>query len=628
LVTKSGGGSTDTATRQGTYYFDAYALTNTSVPVAATLTASDGPNSTNFPAYVAKTAEGFTYDLDGNLLSDGRWDYTYDAENRITRMQSTSAAATALSGDARRIDFVYDYLGRRVRKTVYSGSSYGTTVSDEKFVWNGWLLIAKLNAASSNALLASYYWGTDLSGNTQGAGGVGGLLMTQENSNAYLPLYDAMGNVHAMLKASDGSIAAAYEYDAFGRTLRADGADATFAAANPWRFSTKYTDAESGLVYYGHRYYSPSLGRFINRDPIEEQGGLNLYAFCGNSGVNRWDMLGMLVRNDEGGGELDDMPGRLPGWFGDHTGRGPVLDAAGSSSGAANESGAANDEPIQLEQYYVSGDRITQGSVYSIGGGYYEAVRFLGTLNGLPNWLGQLIGNPYAARNANVVSSQLGGTVANNLKNAPVVVPTVAPNNGLPSPDSLRDVFNTDLNGGRRAGFWENVDNSAARATAYGRYLGARDARAFYTAALNYLDYLKTPRSINRGVDFIEYGLSTAMMAGGGGLRPGGGIRFAQQGISSNFRNGQFAKMAVRDIAAGLRMGVISADQLPLQVVVRDGFIYTLNNRSLMALRLAEMQPTIINDVTGYARFEAELTERLFEMGGHPPADFVPFIRP
>jgi len=45
----------------------------------------------------------------------------------------------------------------------------------------------------------------------------------------------------------------------------------------------------------GHRYYSPSLGRFINRDPIEEQGGINLYSFIGNDPVNRWDLLGMVA---------------------------------------------------------------------------------------------------------------------------------------------------------------------------------------------------------------------------------------------------------------------------------------------------------------------------------------------
>ncbi len=45
----------------------------------------------------------------------------------------------------------------------------------------------------------------------------------------------------------------------------------------------------------GQRYYSPSLGRFVNKDPIEEKGGLNLYGFCRNNGANRWDYLGNTV---------------------------------------------------------------------------------------------------------------------------------------------------------------------------------------------------------------------------------------------------------------------------------------------------------------------------------------------
>jgi RHS repeat-associated protein len=126
----------------------------------------------------------------------------------------------------------------------------------------------------------------------QGAGGVGGLLMTQDGGNTYLPMYDGNGNVHGMIKASDGSIAAAYEYDAFGQTLRESG---PYAASNPFRYSTKFTDIETGLVYYGLRYYSPSLGRFLNKDPIGESGGVNLYGFCGNNGVNKWDMLGMAI---------------------------------------------------------------------------------------------------------------------------------------------------------------------------------------------------------------------------------------------------------------------------------------------------------------------------------------------
>ena len=61
------------------------------------------------------------------------------------------------------------------------------------------------------------------------------------------------------------------------------------------RFSTKYLDDETGFYYYGHRYYAPELTRWTTRDPIEEDGGLNLYSFCGNDGVNRVDNLGLYV---------------------------------------------------------------------------------------------------------------------------------------------------------------------------------------------------------------------------------------------------------------------------------------------------------------------------------------------
>ncbi|MEJ1974190.1 MAG: RHS repeat-associated core domain-containing protein [Lacunisphaera sp.] len=66
-----------------------------------------------------------------------------------------------------------------------------------------------------------------------------------------------------------------------------------YAADNPFRFSTKWQDDETGLIYYGERYYSSALGRFINRDPIEEAGGVNLYGFVGNNAVNSVDVLGM-----------------------------------------------------------------------------------------------------------------------------------------------------------------------------------------------------------------------------------------------------------------------------------------------------------------------------------------------
>lgn len=53
--------------------------------------------------------------------------------------------------------------------------------------------------------------------------------------------------------------------------------------------------ASRQLVYYGRRYYNSAQGRFLGRDPIKEKGGLNLYGFCGNDSVNRWDYLGMYA---------------------------------------------------------------------------------------------------------------------------------------------------------------------------------------------------------------------------------------------------------------------------------------------------------------------------------------------
>jgi RHS repeat-associated protein len=86
------------------------------------------------------------------------------------------------------------------------------------------------------------------------------------------------------------------EYDAFGNEMTLDsvleGGSGTIREV-PFRFSTKYTDSETGLSYYGFRYYQPETGRWISRDPIEERGGTNLYGMVGNDPVNAVDVLGM-----------------------------------------------------------------------------------------------------------------------------------------------------------------------------------------------------------------------------------------------------------------------------------------------------------------------------------------------
>jgi len=209
---------------------------------------------------------------------------------------ATSVIATGVP--RQRITFAYDYLGRRVRKTVanWNASAYITAV-DRKFIYDGWNLIAELalNTSTSTFVLNSTYtWGLDLSKTLQDGGGVGGLLAiklhAEPGAPVLLPAYDGNGNIAALVNRVGGALLAAYEYDAFGQTIRASG---THADKNNFRFSTKYTDAETGLLYYGRRYYNPTLGRWLGRDPIAEKGGLHLYGFTTNNPVNRWDLLGM-----------------------------------------------------------------------------------------------------------------------------------------------------------------------------------------------------------------------------------------------------------------------------------------------------------------------------------------------
>jgi len=154
-----------------------------------------------------------------------------------------------------------------------------------------------------------YTWGLDLSGTMHGAGGVGGLLgyadATGASNQYYWFTYDANGNVSEVLDYTTPSsitVAAHYEYDPYGQTITSNG---PFATANPIRFSTKWLDteqitpfpqgaiAQNGLYYYGYRYYSPTLGRWLNRDPIEESGGVDLYEFVHNNSTNNFDSRGL-----------------------------------------------------------------------------------------------------------------------------------------------------------------------------------------------------------------------------------------------------------------------------------------------------------------------------------------------
>ena len=234
--------------------------------------------------------DNFTYDEDGNLTSISSGDlitkYTYNAENRLIAVEPENPT----NGD-KKLQFKYDYMGRRVLKQIYTLNNGNWELKTEKlFVYNGWNMFCQINVdiedETQNPKEDYFVWGLDLSQSLQGAGGIGGLIVCFDSltSSIYYYHYDGNGNVGQLVDSQDGKIAAHYEYDPFGNIIVADGLAAN---RNIYRFSTKYLDIESGLVYYGYRYYYPDLAKWMRKDCIDDISNIALlFNISKNNDIN------------------------------------------------------------------------------------------------------------------------------------------------------------------------------------------------------------------------------------------------------------------------------------------------------------------------------------------------------
>jgi RHS repeat-associated protein len=242
----------------------------------------------------------------------------------------------------------------------------------EGYQWDGskLIMIAKLNSNGTfHSRKWSCVWRPDVGSSLYArsdwmrAGGVGGVAWLQTgavqsysygtgSAEAHVPLADHMGNVrhYYQFKASGskviGQLVASYEYDAFGREVRAWGLNTPatnqppgLPASRPWadllpfHYSSKLRDVDSGFNYYGYRFYDPGAGRWLNRDPIGERGGVNLYGMVGNDAVGRVDVLGLC----EGLGQKDDFQIRLQGLGGKEAG--PKIELLDAIKEAADKVG-------------------------------------------------------------------------------------------------------------------------------------------------------------------------------------------------------------------------------------------------------------------------------------------------
>ena len=107
--------------------------------------------------FLPQSPENFSYDLDGNLTQDGRWQYTWDAENRLVSMQCLSGLPAAAK---LKLDFFYDDQGRRIQKLVStnSRSAYVAQLTN-RFVYDGWNIFANLNPQSTVERVAVVHLG-------------------------------------------------------------------------------------------------------------------------------------------------------------------------------------------------------------------------------------------------------------------------------------------------------------------------------------------------------------------------------------------------------------------------------------------------------------------------------------
>ena len=276
-------------TRDRAYLYDTIGNRKETAQGTLTLTATPNYTVNTLNQYTAlPSAPAPAYDLDGNATSypvpksdpGTTATLTWDAENRLL------TATLTLGGTTTTTSYEYDYIGRRIGKTTV-----GTPGSTDTCIYHGWNLCAEYTGTT---LKKTYTWGMDLSGSMQGAGGVGGLLIVTDHGSPstdhYYPTYDGNGNVSEYLDAT-GAAVAHYEYDAFGNQITS-ATSGTKANDFAHRFSTKFLDDETALYYYGYRYYDATVGRWINRDPIGERGGLNLYGFVYNEPNNWLDRLG------------------------------------------------------------------------------------------------------------------------------------------------------------------------------------------------------------------------------------------------------------------------------------------------------------------------------------------------
>jgi RHS repeat-associated protein len=221
--------------------------------------------SENCTASVAWTRTKYTYDYNGNMLTSttgsNTTSYTWDFENRLM--------SVTLPGSGGTVSFKYDPFGRRIWKS----SSAGTSI----YAYDGYNFQEEAN--SSGVAVARYTQGPILDEPA---------AMLRGGTTSFYEA-DGLGSITS-LSSSAGSLVQTYGYDSFGKQTNSSG-----SLTNPFQYTARESDPETGLYYYRARYYDPASGRFLAEDPEGFNAGVNFYAYVLNNPTVYTDPFGLDV---------------------------------------------------------------------------------------------------------------------------------------------------------------------------------------------------------------------------------------------------------------------------------------------------------------------------------------------
>lgn len=232
----------------------------------------------------------YLYDDNGNLRESNKngeiTRYNYDGQDRLIEVCKNNT----------KYIYVYDAFNRRLQKQKFEKqNAEWKKISTDNYLYQGQNEVGICDPTTKK-ILELRILGTGMGAE------IGANIAIEVNGQTAVPLHDHNGNISTLLELTSGDIIESYRYSAFGeeKILDQNGDSLlTSSFSNPWRFSSKRVDEETGFINFGRRYYDPSTSRWITPDPLGFEAGPNLYAYVLNSPLSHIDLYGLIGNNPQ-----------------------------------------------------------------------------------------------------------------------------------------------------------------------------------------------------------------------------------------------------------------------------------------------------------------------------------------